>query len=43
MRVFRLPAYAPELNPAEGIWPPLKRSMANFAATGLRIEPLPSR
>ena len=29
---FRLPAYAPDLNPAEGIWSLLKRSMANFAA-----------
>ena len=29
---LRLPAYAPDLNPAEGIWSLLKRSMANFAA-----------
>jgi transposase len=28
-------AYAPELNPAEGIWSLLKRAMANFAAPGL--------
>jgi transposase len=35
LRVCRLPAYAPELNPAEGIWSLLKRSMANFAAAGL--------
>jgi transposase len=35
LRVFRLPAYAPGLNPAEGIWPLLKRGMANFAATDL--------
>jgi transposase len=35
LRVYRLPAYAPELNPAEGIWPLLKRAMANFAAAGL--------
>src|SRR5262249_2559991 len=27
-----LPAYAPDLNPAEGIWSLLKRSMINFAA-----------
>ena len=33
--VYRLPAYAPDLNPAEGIWSLLKRSMANFAAAGL--------
>ncbi|WP_103938542.1 transposase [Thermomonospora echinospora] len=32
LRVFQLPSYAPELNPAEGVWPLLKRAMANFAA-----------
>ena len=32
LRVYRLPAYSPDLNPAEGIWSLLKRSMANFAA-----------
>jgi transposase len=32
LRVCHLPAYAPELNPAEGIWSLLKRAMANFAA-----------
>jgi transposase len=32
LRIYRLPAYAPDLNPAEGIWSLLKRSMANFAA-----------
>jgi DDE superfamily endonuclease len=31
LRVFRLPAYAPELNPAEGVWSSLKRGMANLA------------
>jgi transposase len=35
LRIYRLPAYAPDLNPAEGIWSLLKRSMANFAAPGL--------
>jgi hypothetical protein len=35
LRVFRLPAYTPDLNPAEGIWSLLKRSMANFAAANL--------
>jgi transposase len=35
LRVFRLPAYAPELNPAEGIWSLLKRAMVNFAAADL--------
>jgi hypothetical protein len=31
LRVFRLPAYAPELNPAEGVWSVLKRGVANLA------------
>lgn len=31
LTVFRLPAYAPELNPAEGIWSSLKRGVANLA------------
>jgi DDE superfamily endonuclease len=35
LRVYRLPAYTPDLNPAEGIWSLLKRSMANFAAADL--------
>jgi transposase len=35
LRVYRLPAYAPDLNPAEGIWSLTKRSMANFAAADL--------
>jgi transposase len=34
LRRYRLPAYAPDLNPAEGIWSLLKRSMASFAAAG---------
>ena len=32
---YRLPAYSPDLNPAEGIWSLLKRSMINFAAADL--------
>jgi transposase len=33
LRVFRLPAYAPDLNPVEGIWSVLKRGvLANLAA-----------
>jgi transposase len=32
LRTYWMPAYAPELNPAEGISPLLKRGMANFAA-----------
>jgi hypothetical protein len=35
LTVFHLPAYAPELNPAEGVWSLLKRSMANFLAPDL--------
>jgi len=35
LRLYRLPAYAPELNPVEGSWSLLKRSMANFAAADL--------
>jgi transposase len=35
LRICRLPAYAPDLNPAEGIWSLLKRSIANFAAADL--------
>jgi transposase len=35
LTVFYLPAYAPELNPAEGVWSTLKRSMTNFLATDL--------
>lgn len=35
LTVFRLPSYAPELNPVEGVWSLLKRSLENFAAVGL--------
>lgn len=35
LRVFQMPTYAPELNPAEGIWSLLRRAMANFVATDL--------
>ncbi|MFC4067004.1 transposase [Actinoplanes subglobosus] len=31
LRVYRLPGYAPELNPVENMWSSLKRSMANLA------------
>ena len=34
LTVFQLPAYAPELNPAEGVWAHLKRSIANLAPRG---------
>lgn len=32
LRVYTLPAYAPELNPVETVWSYLKRSLANLAA-----------
>ncbi|WP_433385222.1 transposase [Actinoplanes sp. CA-142083] len=32
LRVYRLPAYAPELNPIEKAWSGLKRSLANLPA-----------
>ncbi len=32
LRVYRLPGYAPELNPTENIWSSMKRGMANLAA-----------
>ena len=35
LRIYRMPAYAPELNPAEGIWSLLKRAIASFAATSI--------
>jgi hypothetical protein len=35
LRIYRLPAYSPDLNPAEGIWSLLKRAMINFAAADL--------
>jgi hypothetical protein len=35
LRVFQLPSYAPDLNPTEGVWSLLKRSVANLAATNL--------
>ena len=30
LHVYPLPAYAPELNPAEGVWSSLKRGLANL-------------
>jgi transposase len=35
LTVFLLPAYAPDLNPTEGVWSRCKRSMANLAACNL--------
>ena len=35
LRVYRLPSYAPELNPVENMWSSLKRGMANLAPGGI--------
>jgi transposase len=35
LTVFRLPAYAPDLNAAEGVWSHLKHGLGNCAATGI--------
>jgi putative transposase len=35
LHVIRLPAYAPELNPTEGVWSHLKRSIGNLAVRGI--------
>jgi putative transposase len=35
LTVFHLPAYAPELNPAEGVWSGLRRGLANLAPRGI--------
>ncbi|WP_435843413.1 IS630 family transposase [Streptomyces hirsutus] len=41
LTVFLLPAYAPELNPVEGVWSQCKRSLANLTAgTVDRLEVL---
>ena len=35
LTVIRLPAYAPDLNPAEGVWSVVKNSLGNLATTGV--------
>jgi transposase len=35
LTVYQLPAYAPELNPVEGVWSGLKRSLANLTKQGI--------
>ncbi|MFF3390224.1 transposase [Streptomyces sp. NPDC002669] len=41
LTVFLLPAYSPDLNPVEGIWAHLKRSLANLTVGALdRLEAL---
>ncbi len=33
--MFQLPAYAPDLNPTEGVWSLVKRDICNLAAADL--------
>ncbi|MFD3658880.1 transposase [Streptomyces sp. NPDC058620] len=41
LTVFLLPAYAPDLNPVEGVWAHVKNSLANLAVVALdRLETL---
>lgn len=41
LTVFLLPAYSPDLNPVEGVWTQVKRSLANLAVVALdRLEVL---
>ena len=41
LRVFLLPAYAPDLNPVEAVWSHVKRSLANLTSGSLtRLETL---
>jgi transposase len=35
LTVVRLPPYAPELNPTEGVWSHVKRGLGNLAACGI--------
>ncbi|GAA1697480.1 hypothetical protein GCM10009733_110630 [Nonomuraea maheshkhaliensis] len=35
LRIVQLPTYAPELNPVEGVWSLLRRSLANFVVADL--------
>jgi putative transposase len=35
LTVYRLPAYASELNPTEGVWSNLKGRLGNLAARGV--------
>lgn len=40
LTVFLLPAYSPDLNPVEGVWAHVKRSLANLAVMALdRAKP----
>ena len=43
LTVVRLPAYAPDLNPAEGVWANMKNGLGNLAARTLTSWPPSSR
>ncbi|MER5548578.1 transposase [Streptomyces sp. NPDC002589] len=41
LTVFLLPAYSPDLNPVDGVWAHVKRSLANLGVVALdRLEAL---
>jgi transposase len=42
LRVYPLPAYASELNPAEGVWANLKGKITHLAAGAPTTSPTPS-
>ena len=35
LHVIQLPAYTPDLNPTEGVWSHIKRSLGNLAVTNV--------
>ncbi len=39
LTIVRLPPYAPDLNPVEGVWAHLKKSLANLAPTRSTTSP----
>lgn len=41
--VYQLPPYAPDLNPVEGVWLHLKRSLANLTKHNLEHASVPPR
>ncbi|KPI16408.1 hypothetical protein OV450_8143 [Actinobacteria bacterium OV450] len=41
LTIVKLPPYAPDLSPVEGVWAPLKKSLANLAPRGIEdLAPL---
>jgi transposase len=39
LTMVRLPAYAPDLNPTEGVWAWMKRGITNIASTASTTPP----